>query len=206
MDSSPPQLRISVDAQESLGSIVRRLLDLAEREERVSTRYLYRESVLRYLTGAQLEITLGNQTPLLPHELMRYWAWNEDCSAKYYQGNSITVVCGTPGEPLLRQLQQLRSLGWMANVITREDKVEAISDMLAEAGLLTSVGVMSLHMVIFSSMLRRGRGKVESIESGLADLFAMYNQIVEKVGAPQNLLIEMQFTSQMDRVQEIEQR
>lgn len=195
MTFTPARLYLTLNESDTVATVIRRLLEQAEQQERVTTRYLYRESVLRYLTGAQLEINMGNHTPALHHELLQYWVWDQDCSAHYTIGNTMYVVTGTQGDPLLESLRQLVALGWRPLVISRDDRIEAINDLIAEADLLKHVSALSLEMFIYSSMRRKSVVTQKVLEASLVELLEMYNQIIEIVGAPPSLMIELRFVS-----------
>lgn len=199
-------LRIDLQETSTIASAIQALLAQAEVQERIHTRYVYRESVLRYLTGAQLEINLGHSTPALPHKLLTHWAWDEDCSAQYETGNTMYVVTGTPGDPLLATLRHLVMLGWKPIVISRGDKIEAANDMLDASGLLRSVSAMSLEMLIYASLRRQRKDASTSLMGAMNDLFVVYNQIVSQVGAAATLLIESPFSNTGNRVDTVEHR
>lgn len=204
MASASSTLSIDLLETETIASAIQHLFNQAEAQERVHTRYLYRESLLRYLVGAQLEVNLGNSEPTLPHQLLTHWTWDEDCSAQYTIGGTMYVVTGTPGEPLLATLRRVVALGWKPNVISRGDMIESINDMLDAAELLPLVSAMSLEMLVYSSARRQWRNTPSAAESALTELFAMYNRIVRQVGAPTNLLIEGQPITSGNRVEPIE--
>jgi len=201
LDSLSP-LQLIIEVSEPVGTFVKRLLAQAEARERQHTRYLLRESVLRYLTGAQLEINQGNIEPRLSHRLMTHWAWDEDCSAHYFVGSTAYIVTGTPGNPTLATLQHLVSLGWKPIIISREDRIESTNDMLDESGLLPYVSAMSLEMLIFSGLRRKGISLPRSVMIEFERLISMHNSIVAGVHAPRCNCIEFSVVESLDNIKQ----
>jgi hypothetical protein len=172
--SKPFVLRF--DVSKSLRSVIRDLLEQAEKRQREGSGTMYVGAVIQHLVGAKLDLVLGGIT----HFGASVADEGSGRDADFLTGDTAIHVTSTPGEGLIRKCERNLS-GGLRPVIVTSEKGTAVARGLAEqAGVAERIDVLDVEQFISGNLYEHGRFESEGRRDWAEKLIARYNEVVQK--------------------------
>jgi hypothetical protein len=178
---------LRLDASKSLRSIIRDLLDQAEKRQREASGTMYVGTMMQHLVGAKLDLVLGGIT----HHGASVADEGSGREADFLMGDVAIHVTTTPGEALIRKCK-VNLASSLRPVIVTTGRGTVVAQGLAEQeGIAERVDVLDAEQFIASNLYEHGRFELSGRRDSIERLISKYNEIVEECETDPSLQINL---------------
>jgi hypothetical protein len=168
---------LHLDEALSTRAAVRNLLDQAREREKESPGATIVGTVLQHLVGAKLELVVGDKVDVHGASVAdRPLARSGDFEVR----TTVVHVTTSPGDTLLKKCRENLAKGLRPWIVTVPDGMDRVRVFAEENGLLERVDFCDIEQFLSCNFLERGE-LTPLGRNGLAhDLFAKFNEIIER--------------------------
>lgn len=173
------------DSSKSLRSIIRDLLEQAEKRQREATGTMYVGTVMQHLVGAKLDLVLGG--------IDHHGASDADAvtgrDADFLMGDVAIHVTTSTGEALIRKCQRNLESSLRPLIVTTTKKISVAQGLAEEAGIADRIDVLDAEQFIAGNLYEHGRFELKGWRDTAKRMIEKYNQLVEDCEGDPSLCI-----------------
>jgi len=175
------------DASKSLRSIIRDLLDQAEKRQREATGTMYVGTVMQHLVGAKLDLVLGGIT----HHGASVADEGTGRDADFLMGDVAIHVTTATGEALIRKCQRNLEGSLRPLIVTTTKGLTVAQGLAEQAGIADRIDVLDAEQFIAGNLYEHGRFELKGRRETAERLIGKYNEVVESCEGDPSLQINL---------------
>lgn len=175
------------DASKSLRSIIRDLLEQAEKRQREATGTMYVGTVMQHLVGAKLDLVLGGIT----HHGASVADEGTGRDADFLMGDVAIHVTTATGEALIRKCQRNLDSALRPLIVTTTKGLNVAQGLAEQAGISDRIDVLDAEQFIAGNLYEHGRFELKGRRETAERLIAKYNEVVESCEGDPSLQINL---------------
>jgi hypothetical protein len=175
------------DSSKSLRSILRDLLDQADKRQRAATGTMYVGIVMQHLVGAKLDLVCGKVT----HHGASVADEGSGRDADFLMGDVAIHVTTATGEALIRKCKRNLDSSLRPLIVTTTKGLSAAQVFAEQAGIADRIDVLDAEQFLASNLYEHGRFELKGRRETAERLIAKYNEIVDACEGDPSLLIHL---------------
>jgi hypothetical protein len=185
---SAKPFKISLDAFQSLRTIVRDVLAQAEARQKNAPGMYYAGAVLQHLVGAKLDCALGKGA--FEHNSFSTADAPGQRAGDFYVGDVAIHVTTSPGEAVIDRCRENLEDNHRPMLVTLQRGLTAAEVLAENKGVASRIDIFEIEQFIALNLYELGRFDAEGRKTAVADLIERYNEIIEEVETDPSLKIE----------------
>jgi len=183
-------LVMKFDPSKSMRSIVRDLIDVAEKRQVQNRGGQVVGAVLQHLVGAKLSLVVPVGAVLQMHGAYVADAVSER-SGDFSYGDAVIHVTSAPGEAVVRKCAKNIDDGFHPIIITTSKRVSVAEGLAESAGIANRLDVWDIEQFLSMNLNEHGLFSQNGRRDMAARLVAAYNKIIDECETDPSLKIEI---------------
>ena len=183
-------LPLKFDPSKSVRSIVRELIEVAERRQEQNRGRHIVGTLLQHLVGAKLSLIIPADEMPAMHGASVADAVS-DRAGDFAYGDAVIHVTSAPGEAVIRKCQANIEEGKHPILITTSRRVSLAEGLAETAGIANRLEVWDIEQFLSSNVNERGLFCADGRRDMALRLVLAYNQIIEECETDPSLRIDM---------------
>lgn len=181
-------LRLKLDANRSIRSIVSDLLRQAFERQKTAPGRTDAGALLQHLVGAKLEGALQKE---IDHHGYSTADAPTARSGDFQVGDTVLHVTTAPAEAVISRCQENLDNGLRPILITLADKAKTATDLADNAGIADRFDILDIEQFLVLNIYEWAQFSTKNRQGTLGDLVVRYNRIVKEVETDPGLSIEL---------------
>jgi hypothetical protein len=181
--------RLEMDSSKGLRSVVRSLVEQAQKRQKENAGMQYAGAVLQHLIGAKLECVLGAGS--VKHHSFSTADAPSGRSGDFSLGDVVIHVTVTPGEAVIAKCVANLKEGFKPILVTLAKKLAAADSLAEDAGVGDRIDIFEVEQFVALNLYEIGKFVDGGRRVAVTDLIQRYNEIVQAVETDPSLRIDL---------------
>ncbi len=186
-DATP--FTISLDASQSIKTIIRDVVDQAVKRQRLVTGVKYLGTIMQHLVGAKLDMVMGSGA--VTHNSSSNNDQEHGRTGDFDIGDVSIHVTTRPSEALLIKCRENLSANRKPLIVTIDSGVGLAGDLANELGIEERVEIIDFIQFIVANIHERGLFDRTGRHDRIEELIERYNSIIDRFETDPSLKIEV---------------
>ncbi len=174
----------------SINSIVRDLIEQAERRQKDNPGTMYAGAMLQHLVGAKLQVLAGNENTLVHHGFSVADA-PTGRSGDFFFGNTIIHVTTAPGELLMEKCKNNIRAGYRPFIVTVSNRTVAAKQLAEMREIAQQVEIVDVEQFISTNIYEWSGFDSARQRATIENLITEYNKLINNYETDPSLKVDL---------------
>ena len=181
--------KIKLDGARSLRTVVRDLLEQAERRQKNAPGMHYAGAVLQHIVGAKLDCALGKG--ILQHNSFSTADAPGARAGDFFLGDVAIHVTTSPSEAVIKRCQENLNDGYRPILVTLQRGLTVAEGLAGNIGLADRIDIFEIEQFVALNLYELGKFVFDGRRTAITELVNRYNEIIEQVETDPSLKIDI---------------